>query len=85
MCIRDRREDADKLQDDINRLEEWSRIWQVHFNHEKCHVLTLGRFESIRYAHRYAINGNELDHVFEEKDLGITIDAELKFEEHISR
>ena len=27
---------------------------------------------------------NELDHVFEEKDLGVYIDSELKFDEHIS-
>ena len=28
--------------------------------------------------------GNEIEHVFDEKGLGITIDSELKFEEHIS-
>ena len=31
------------------------------------------------------MTGNELEHVFEEKDLGKAIDADLKFEEHISR
>ena len=79
------REDAIQLQDDVNKLEEWTRIWQVHFNHEKCHVLTLGKFENIRYAHNYTIMGNELEHVADEKDLGITIDAELNFDEHISK
>ena len=31
------------------------------------------------------MSNNKLEHVFEEKDLGITIDSELKFREHISR
>ena len=79
------REDAIKLQEDISKLEEWTRVWQVHFNHTKCHVLTLGKFENIRYAHNYTIMGNELEHVADEKDLGITIDGDLNFEEHISR
>ena len=31
------------------------------------------------------MSGNELEHVFDEKDLGVTIDGELTFEEHIAR
>ena len=79
------REDALQLQSDIDKLEEWSKIWQLHFNHDKCHVLTLGKFDNIQYAHRYAVYGNEIEHVFDEKDLGVTIDSELKFEEHIAK
>ena len=78
------REDALLLQSDINKLDEWSKIWQLHFNHKKCHVLTMGKFENIKVAHRYAVYGNEMEHVSEEKDLGVTIDADLKFEEHIA-
>ena len=79
------REDALQLQADINKLEEWSKLWQLHFNHEKCHVLTLGRFENTRHTHRYTVYGKEMEHVFDEKDLGVTIDHEMKFEEHIAR
>ena len=52
---------------------------------KKGHVLTLGKFENIRHAHRYRMGGNELEHVADEKDLGVTIDAEMKFDEHISK
>ncbi|XP_066916943.1 uncharacterized protein B0403.1-like [Clytia hemisphaerica] len=31
------------------------------------------------------IDGRQLEHVFEEKDLGILIDSELTFEEHIAK
>ena len=79
------RDDALKLQEDIGKLEDWSNVWQLHFNHDKCHVLTMGKFENIQHAHRYVVYNNEIDHVFEEKDLGVTIDSDLRFEEHIAR
>ena len=78
------REDALTLQSDIDKLEEWSKIWKLHFNHKKCHVLTMGKLENIQCAYRYSVYSQEMEHVFEEKDLGVTIDADLKFEEHIA-
>ena len=51
---------------------------------DKCHVLSLGKFENIMRTVRYNICDEELEHVFEQKDLGVTIDSELTFEEHIS-
>ena len=33
---------------------------------------------------RYKVYGSEMEHVFEEKDLGVTIDSQLTFEEHIT-
>ena len=78
------REDACKLQEDVDSLERWSRKWLLSFNPDKCHVLSLGRFENIKHTHRYNIYESELEHVFEEKDLGVIIDSELKFEEHMS-
>ena len=60
------RSDALKLQSDINSLEEWSKIWQLHFNHDKCHVLTMGKFENIQHAHQYIVYDNEIEHVLNE-------------------
>ena len=44
-------EDAVELQSDLQKLQEWSNIWLLQFNAEKCHVLPLGRFENIKHAH----------------------------------
>ena len=76
--------DALLLQEDIDSLTQWSDKWLLRFNIDKCNVLTLGRFDNIRYTHRYSLYGEELEHVFEEKDLGVIVDMELSFEEHIS-
>jgi len=51
----------------------------------KGHVLSLGKLnENIVHAHPYVLNGYELEHVFAEKDLGVTIDYDLKFEDHMA-
>ena len=78
------KEDAQALQDDLDALQQWSDKWLLRFHPDKCHVLTLGRLENIRHTFRYTISNQELEHVFEEKDLGIVIDSNLRFEEHIS-
>ena len=59
------RENALALQSDIKSLEDW----KLQFHPDRCHVLTLGKLDNIRHAHRYVICDNEIDHVFEEKDL----------------
>ena len=50
----------------------------------KCHVLTLGKFYSITHTEKYALHRQKLEQVFEQKDLGGILDAELKIDEHIS-
>ena len=76
--------DAVKLQQDLERLEDWSTTWKLEFNADKCHVITLGKFENIRHTHRCRVCEAELEHVYTQKDLGVTFDENLGFEEHIS-
>ena len=78
------KEDALALQADLAALQLWSDKWLLRFHPDKCHVLTLGKLEDIKYTFRYKISQQELEHVFEEKDLGILIDSNLRFDEHIS-
>ena len=51
---------------------------------KKCHVLTLGNFCNITHTEKYTLYQQVLEHVFEQKDLGIILDTELKFDEYIS-
>ena len=78
-------EDSLQLQKDLDKLVEWSHKWLLEFNLSKCHVLSIGEIENIVHAHYYTMSEFTLDHVFEEKDLGVVIDSQLSFEEHISQ
>ena len=77
--------DALSLQDDIMKLEKWSNDWLLKFNPKKCHVLTLGKFENTMYTHRYKVYEKEIEHVDIEKDLGVFMDSELSFHDHITK
>ena len=72
------------LQEDIKKLEHWTEKWLLKFHPDKCHVLSLGKIENTQYTHRYRICQQEMEHVFEEKDLGVTFDSDLSFSEHMA-
>ena len=65
-------------------MEQWSQKWLLTFYPRKCHVLALGKFYNITHTEKYTFQRQELEHVFEQKDLGVILNAELKFDEHIS-
>ena len=67
---------GNRLQSDINSLSDWSEKWQLPFNVDKCKVLHIGNCNPCR---RYKMNGKQLKHIDNEKDLGVIVDNELKF------
>ena len=72
--------DADRqhLQDDLNKLIEWSEKWQMLFNFGKCKCLHTGyRNEDAQYT----MGGTVLNTTLKEKDLGLTISADMKVSE----
>ena len=68
-----------KLQRDLKNLERWSTKWQLAFNTTKWKVLNFGTSNP---KHSYTLNNHILEKSKNEKDLGVTIDTELKLHEH---
>jgi len=68
-------DDVKRMQDDLNRLYQWSVDWQMLFNIEKCKVVHFGynNKESV-----YSMGNNMLVAVTEERDLGVIIHKSLK-------
>ena len=58
-------EEINELQDDLNRLMEWSEIWQLSFNLDKYKYLHIGR---CNLKHVYKMKGENLKQVVDEKD-----------------
>jgi len=62
-------------------LVEWSNEWQMLFNADKCKVMHMG-FNNKQA--KYDMNGVQLERVSEEKDLGVIISEDLKWEKQCS-
>ena len=77
--------DAQQLQNDLNALSSWFSTWLLEFNEDKCHVLSIGKLENIKHTEMYYLNSTVLEHVFEEKDLGVTIFFELPYRPFFGR
>eukprot|EP00794_Sanderia_malayensis_P014125 gene14125-15603_t len=65
---------------DLNAMVAWSDRWLLKFHPDKCKVLTVGNNGG---GNKYYIQDHELAPTDKEKDLGVVIDKELKFEHHI--
>ena len=51
--------DCEELQQDLDKLREWEKKWQMAFNAEKCEVLCItNKKNSIQ--HNYIIHGQKL-------------------------
>ena len=54
-------QDADKLQEDLNKLEKWEQTWQMKFHPDKCQVLTITKkkepiyFDYVLHGHTYRL------------------------------
>ena len=75
----------DQIQEDLNKMQEWSEEWQLRFNASKCKVMHLGKQAN---PESYKMSGNggevELEETEMEKDLGVNVDNKLAFDEHIN-
>ena len=77
------------LQESIHKLETWSNVWQLKFNHGKCHVMHHGRNNPQHPYQMYLHGGNEqLENIGtteEEKDLGVFFGPNLNFTHHVHK
>ena len=63
------------LQDDLNRLSEWSEKWQMQLNVNKCSILSVGKDNR---PVDYTLNDTTLERSYSEMDLGIQISSDLR-------
>ncbi|KAK6181435.1 hypothetical protein SNE40_009283 [Patella caerulea] len=70
------------FQENLDRLSAWSQKWQLRFNASKCKVLHVASKVNTS-NHNYVMNGATMESVKSEKDLGVTIDNQLKFKDHV--
>ena len=74
-----------KIQEDLYLMQRWTEQWNLYFNVAKCKVMHIGKNNpKQKYYMKIENEQQVLDTCEEEKDLGITFDSNLNFENHIS-
>ena len=85
------RVDRCSLQEDLDRLTDWSRDWLLKFHPEKCCHMRIGSSttDSTYSMKEVDNNGDTKRHSLAqteaEKDLGVIIDSKLSFKNHIAK
>ena len=75
--------DCINLQNDLDLLYNWSCKWNLKFNAKKCKILSICRSKNPVHFY-YNINGQILEKVQNIRDLGVIVDSDLKWSNHIS-
>lgn len=75
--------DSNKLQDDLLQLERWQNKWQMNFNPSKCKIICFSTKQEPPQK-TYVFCGTILEQVESIPYLGVTLDHQLKWSNHIS-
>ena len=74
-------DDVEEFRWCLTRLVEWSHVWQLSISSKKCNVMCCG---SVMEGSSVLIDGSAVSVTKCVRDLGVLVDCDLKFTEHIS-
>ena len=67
-------DDVQKLQEDLNTLQEWAHTWQMKFNIQKCKVMRVGDSDSgLKRVCEYSMGNQKLEYCDTERDPGVVV------------
>jgi hypothetical protein len=70
----------DTLQNQLDKICSWSSIWQLRISYTKCSSMTIGHHTN---TNKFHLDSHPITHTKTAKDLGVTVDSDLKFKSHI--
>lgn len=76
-------DDCVKLQDNLNKINDWCTLNLLSLNVSKCSAFTFCRARN-HVSYNYHLNNQELQKPDTIKDLGVTFDRNLSFNEHVN-
>ena len=76
------KKDSQTLQPDLQKLEQWEKTWEMHFNLSKCQVKHISRTRNPIQT-QYVLHGQVLEAVDQAKYLGLKIGHDLKWNNHV--
>jgi hypothetical protein len=76
-------QDAQTLQEDLDRLVDWEQDWSMEFHPGKCNVIRVTRSNN-PIMNTYTLHGHQLEVVSSTKYLGISINEDLCWNKHLN-
>ena len=76
--------DNTKLQEDLDRLHQWSQTWQMKFNSDKCYIMHFTLRRNI-ICSDYFLGGRKLGTVTSYPYLGLTFSSDMSWNKHIDK
>ena len=76
-------DDSITLQQDLDNLAAWEKMWGMQFHPEKCISLSVTRSQKPFHT-SYTLKGHTLESVTTAKYLGITISNDMNWDTHIN-
>ena len=78
-------EDHLLLQKDLDALTLWTKTWGMSFNANKCYILPINKSPNTLQPFFYQLNNTILKYVQSYPYLGVTIQHDLKYGEHVTK
>jgi len=75
--------DCQKLQEDLAGLERWEKDWLMRFNVSKCSIMSISNKKPPSLNFSYKLHGQTMERETDSKYLGITLESDLKWHQHI--
>ena len=78
--------DVQTLQEDLRIMSEWSNKWLLKCHPQKCTGIAIGNENMVQSYELSSVNVvHQIEQVQEIKDIGVTVDSLLSFQQHIYR
>ena len=74
--------DCDDLQADLDRLYNWTQLWQLNLNQSKCKVMRITNKRNV-FHYTYRLNTAPLEWVDTFRYLGVKINTKLTWTDHV--
>ena len=76
------KDDTNTLQQDLDSLVAWTKLWQMSLSCDRCKMLRVYRLRN-PIIHQYTMNGTPLDSVSHRPFLGVELSSNLNWSFHI--
>ena len=81
--LSDPENDGEILQSDLNRMSEWTNLWQLSFNLDKCVVMRITHHKD-KSIPEYYLSDKKLKVANEFKDLGVIVSSDLSWSNQVA-